>query len=94
MPASGQRLTLGAVGGRSQLRSLCPAATCLLGIFGLHLTTRLLRTANFKLALLYAVMFSISVFLLGSIVFFSGRHSLEEQLRAHIEAEAARLLAG
>ena len=94
MPASGQRLTLGAVGGRSQLRSLCAAGTCLLGIFGLHLTTRLLRTANFKLALLYAVMFSISVFLLGSIVFFSGRHSLEEQLRARIEAEAAQLLAG
>src|SRR5215203_3813953 len=55
---------------------------------------RLLHTANFKLALLYAVVFSISVFLLGIIVFFSGRHSLEEQLRTRIEAEAAQLLAG
>jgi signal transduction histidine kinase len=55
---------------------------------------RLLRTANFKLALLYAVVFSISVFLLGIIVFFSGRNSLEEQLRTRIEAEAAQLLAG
>ena len=55
---------------------------------------RLLRTANFKLTLLYAVVFSVSVFLLGSIVFFISRHSLEEQIRARIEAEAAQLLAG
>src|SRR5688500_10367630 len=54
---------------------------------------RLFHTANFKLALLYAVVFSISVFLLGSIVFFVGRHSLEDQIRARIEAEAAQLLA-
>jgi signal transduction histidine kinase len=55
---------------------------------------RLLRTANFRLALLYALVFSISVFLLGCIVFFIGRHSLEEQLRTRIEAEATQLLAG
>ena len=55
---------------------------------------RLLRTANFKLTLLYAVVFSVSVFLLGSIVFFISRHSLEGQIRARIEAESAQLLAG
>src|SRR5688500_16425590 len=54
---------------------------------------RLLRTANFRLALLYALVFSISVFLLGCIIFFIGRHSLEEQLRVRIEAEATQLLA-
>jgi signal transduction histidine kinase len=55
---------------------------------------RLLRTTNFKLVLFYAVVFSVSVFLLGSIVFFVARHSTEAQIRTRIEAEAAQLLAG
>jgi signal transduction histidine kinase len=56
--------------------------------------TRLLRTTNFKLALFYVVVFGVSVFLLGSIVFFVARHSIEAQVRTRIEAEAAQLLAG
>ncbi len=54
---------------------------------------RSLCTANFKLAMAYALVFSISVFLLGSITFFISHQLLEEQLRARIEAEASQLLA-
>jgi hypothetical protein len=54
---------------------------------------RSLRTANFKLAIAYALVFSISVFLLGSITFLVSHHLLEEQLRARVEAEASQLLA-
>jgi len=53
---------------------------------------RLFRTANFKFALLYVIVFSVSVFLLGIVVFLSGRHSLKEQLRDRIKAETAQLL--
>ncbi|MDY7231600.1 sensor histidine kinase [Hyalangium rubrum] len=53
---------------------------------------RVLRTANFRLALSYAAVFSLSVFLLGLIVFFGVRSSLEQQLRGQIEAEVGQLL--
>ncbi|SEL63974.1 Signal transduction histidine kinase [Stigmatella aurantiaca] len=53
---------------------------------------RVLRTANFRLALSYAAVFSLSVFLLGVIVFFGVRSSLEQQLRGQIEAEVGQLL--
>lgn len=53
---------------------------------------RLLHTANFKLALLYAAVFSVSVFLLGSVVYVSVQQSLEEQLRARIQAETGQLM--
>ncbi|MDC0709294.1 ATP-binding protein [Stigmatella sp. ncwal1] len=53
---------------------------------------RVLRTANFRLALSYAAAFSLSVFLLGVIVFFGVRSSLEQQLRGQVEAELHQLL--
>lgn len=53
---------------------------------------RILRTANFRLTVLYAIIFSLSVCMVGAIVFFSIRHSLEEQLRAHIQSETNQLL--
>lgn len=53
---------------------------------------RLLQTANFKFALLYAAVFSISVFLLGSIVYVSVQQSLDEQLQSRIEAETGQLM--
>ena len=55
---------------------------------------RLLRTANFKLTLLYTVVFSASVFLLGRLCFLSVAIHLKTQIRARIEAESAQLLAG
>ncbi|OJT25869.1 histidine kinase [Archangium sp. Cb G35] len=53
---------------------------------------RVLRTANFRLALSYAAVFGLSVFLLGVIVFFGVRSSLEQQLRGQVEAEVVQLL--
>ena len=52
---------------------------------------RLLRTASFRLAALYAVLFGGSVLLLGVVVFWSTRSALEEQLRRRIEAEVGIL---
>lgn len=52
---------------------------------------RLLRTASFRLAALYAVVFGGSVFLLGVVAFWSTRSALEEQVRRRIEAEVALL---
>lgn len=56
------------------------------------MTPRILKTANFKLAVLYAVVFGLSVALLGVIVFLSVRASLQEQIRTHIQTEMAQLL--
>lgn len=56
------------------------------------MTPRITQTANFRLALLYAGIFSVSVAILGIIVFYSVRASLHEQLRNHIEAEIRQLL--
>ena len=53
---------------------------------------RILKTANFKLAVLYAVVFGLSVATLGVIVFLSVRSSLQEQIRTHIQTEVAQLL--
>lgn len=52
---------------------------------------RLLRTASFRLAALYAVLFGGSVLLLAVVVFWSTRSALEEQVRRRIEAEVALL---
>ncbi|WP_298272657.1 ATP-binding protein [uncultured Bradyrhizobium sp.] len=52
---------------------------------------RLLRTASFRLALLYALLFGISVLLLGAVTFWSTRAALEDQLRRRIEAEMSFL---
>lgn len=53
---------------------------------------RIFATANFKLALLYAVLFSLSVIVLELVMFYSIRVSLEQQASAHIESEMAQLL--
>lgn len=56
------------------------------------MTPRITQTANFRLALLYAGIFSASVAILGVIVFFSVRTSLHEQVENRIEAEVTQLL--
>lgn len=53
---------------------------------------RLLRTANFKLALSYALVFGISVLVLGAATYFDVRYSLDAQLRLHINAEVEQLM--
>ena len=52
---------------------------------------RLLRTASFRLAALYLVLFTGSAAVLGAAVFLTTRSALEQQLRARVEAEAAFL---
>jgi signal transduction histidine kinase len=53
---------------------------------------RLLRTANFKLALLYAVVFSISVLALGVLLYITIPQSMETQLKHRIDADMQQLL--
>jgi signal transduction histidine kinase len=53
---------------------------------------RLLRTENFRLAALYTGIFSLSVFLLGILVFYGIRTSLHEQVRSHIRTEMLQLM--
>lgn len=52
---------------------------------------RLLRTASFRLAALYAILFGGSVLVLGIVVFWSTRSGLQEQVRRRIEAEIVLL---
>jgi signal transduction histidine kinase len=52
---------------------------------------RLLQTASFRLATLYALLFGGSVLILGAVVFWSTRSALEQQVTRHIEAEMALL---
>ncbi len=52
---------------------------------------RLLRTASFRLAGVYAVAFGISVAILGAVVYLSATAAVEDQLRGRVEAEAASL---
>lgn len=54
--------------------------------------TRVLRSANFKLALLYAAVFSVSVLVLVTVIFLSVREDIEMQARTHIESEIAQLM--
>lgn len=53
---------------------------------------RIFRTVNFKLVVLYAAIFSISVFILGLIVFYSIRTSIESQIKTQIELDATQLM--
>ncbi len=53
---------------------------------------RILRTASFRLASLYLVVFVASVALLGTVVFWTTRSALERQLRDRIEAEVTYLV--
>jgi signal transduction histidine kinase len=52
---------------------------------------QLTKTANFRLAAAYALLFSISVIALGAVVFLRTTSAFEEQARARIESEAGAL---
>jgi signal transduction histidine kinase len=52
---------------------------------------RLLRTASFRLAALYLLLFTASAIVLGAVVFWTTRAALDGQARARIEAEIASL---
>jgi signal transduction histidine kinase len=52
---------------------------------------RLLRTASFRLAALYLLLFTASALVLGGAVFWIMRAALDGQARARIEAEIASL---
>lgn len=53
---------------------------------------RLFRTASFRLAGLYVVLFVASALALGAVVFFTARSALQQQIAARIEGETALLL--
>ncbi len=52
---------------------------------------RLLRTASFRLAALYLLLFTASAVVLGAVVFWTTRAALNEQLAARIETEVGYL---
>lgn len=52
---------------------------------------RIFRTASFRLAALYVLLFTVSVLVLGAVAFWTTRIALEQQMRARIEAEASFL---
>lgn len=54
---------------------------------------RLLRTASFRLAALYLLLFTASAVVLGAVVFWITGAALEGQVRARIEAEITSLRA-
>lgn len=53
---------------------------------------RTLQSANFRLALIYTALFSLSVVLLGGLMFFFVSQSFKEQLRDRILAESDQLM--
>jgi methyl-accepting chemotaxis protein len=53
--------------------------------------TRLLRTANFRLAAIYALIFGVSVAILAAVVYFRSTSALQEQARLRIQSEASGL---
>lgn len=56
----------------------------------MHLS-RLLKAAPFRLAMIYAGLFSLSVLVLMAIVYFATAHLVENQLRATVLAELSAL---
>lgn len=52
---------------------------------------RLFRTASFRLAALYLLLFTVSAVVLGAVAFFAARSALDEQMTARIESETAFL---
>jgi signal transduction histidine kinase len=52
---------------------------------------RLLRTASFRFATLYLLLFTASAVVLGAVVFWTTRAALKQQLAARIETEARYL---
>ncbi|HJU19788.1 MAG TPA: histidine kinase dimerization/phospho-acceptor domain-containing protein [Stellaceae bacterium] len=53
--------------------------------------TRLLRTASFRLAALYLLLFGASVLVLDTVVFWQTSAALDRQVESRIEAETALL---
>lgn len=53
---------------------------------------RIFKTVNFRLVLFYAAVFSLSVFILGVVVFYSIRTSIEQHIRTQIELDASQLM--
>jgi signal transduction histidine kinase len=53
---------------------------------------RLLRTANFRLAISYAVVFGVSVLTLCTVAYLDVRYSLDDQMRMHVKSEVDQLL--
>ena len=45
---------------------------------------RLLRTANFRLAAVYALIFGVSVAILAAVVYFRSTSALEDQARLRV----------
>ena len=60
--------------------------------FGLQ-SSRVLKTASFKLAAVYVVLFGISVAVLGAIIYFTATAALDHQERTRLQSEAEALLA-
>jgi signal transduction histidine kinase len=56
-------------------------------------SSRILRTASFKLAAAYVIMFSASVAVLAAMVYFTATAALDHQERARLQAEAHALRA-
>jgi len=54
-------------------------------------TSRIFRTASFKLAAAYAILFSASVAVLATVVYFSATAALDHQERMRLQAEAQAL---
>jgi signal transduction histidine kinase len=52
---------------------------------------RLFRTASFRLAALYALLFMVSVLILGAVALWTIRGALDRQMTDRIDAEAATL---
>lgn len=53
--------------------------------------SRIVRTASFKLAAAYAIMFSASVAVLAAVVYFTATATLDHQERTRLQAEAQAL---
>ncbi|MBI1212855.1 MAG: HAMP domain-containing protein [Alphaproteobacteria bacterium] len=52
---------------------------------------RLLRTANFRLAAVYALIFGVSVMVLASVIYWRSTSELEAQARLRMQTEASAL---
>jgi signal transduction histidine kinase len=52
---------------------------------------RLLRTASFKLAGLYALIFGVSVTVLAAVIYFTATSALDQRIRQRIQSEVAAL---
>jgi signal transduction histidine kinase len=53
---------------------------------------RILRTANFRLALAFAMLFGVSVIALGMVMLYTTRSALERQLTTRVASESAALM--